>query len=267
MWTVLLMVALQAPVPTGAAPASSTTSSPPPASPSPTSKPVDADRIVVTPLAAQRQVDEGLVSVLGDVMLDELQKRGGQVVGYSDIQAMLDNEAAKSMLACDGTNCLAELGDAMGARHLVHSSLGRIGAQYVLNLKLIDVEKATVTSRVTRQVGVEDEAALLEVVRSAVRELMTGEVGVVATPSPGGLPWAPVLAIGGAVMGVGGAAVGVVFGSMAVEALAFAPVDPRYPAAVKTANDHALVSTTGWVAGGVGLAAAVVGGVLLMVEE
>ena len=56
-------------------------------------------------------------------------------------------------------------------------------------------------------------------------------------------------------------------GVMAVEALAFAPVDPRYPAAVKTANEHALVSTTGWVAGGVGLAAAVVGGVLLMVEE
>jgi hypothetical protein len=180
MWTVLLMVALQAPVPTEAAPASSSTSSTPPSPPSPpeTSKRVDADRIVVTPLAAQRHVDEGLVSVLGDVMLGELQKRGGQVVGYSDIQAMLDNEAARSLLACDGTTCLAELGDAMGARHLVHSSLGRIGAQYVLNLKLIDVEKATVTSRVTRQVGVEDEAALIEVVRSAVRELMTGEVAV-----------------------------------------------------------------------------------------
>jgi len=224
---------------------------------------------VVTPIAAQRNVDEGLVSVLGDIMLSELQKRGGQVVGYSDIQAMLDNEAAKNVLDCDGTNCLAELGDAMGARYLIHSSLGRIGAQYVLNLKLIDVEKATVKARVTRQVGSEDEAALIEVVRTAVVELMTGDAQAVSSAShASGGPWLGTAAtVGGAAVGVAGAAVGVAFGLLATEALKFAPVDARYAASVKTANDHALVSTLGWVAGGIGAATAVAGGVMMMVEE
>lgn len=256
MWTVLLMMALQTPVP----PAETST---------PVASPAASERIVVTPLAAQRNVDDGLVSVLGDVMLSELQKRGGQVVGYSDIQAMLDNEAAKNMLACDGTNCLAELGDAMGARYLIHSSLGRIGAQYVLNLKLIDVETATVKARVTRQVGSEDEAALIEVVRAAVVELMTGDTPASSSaPAAAPGPWLGVVTtVGGAAVGLAGAAVGVGFGLLATDALKFAPVDPRYAASVKTANEHALVSTLGWVVGGVGAATAVVGGVLIMVEE
>ena len=223
---------------------------------------------MVTPIAAQRNVDEGLVSVLGDIMLSELQKRGGQVVGYSDIQAMLDNEAAKNVLECDGTNCLAELGDAMGARYLIHSSLGRIGAQYVLNLKLIDVEQATVKARVTRQVGSEDEAALIEVVRAAVVELITGDASVASPPRGSSGPWlGAATTVGGVALGVAGAAVGVAFGVMATEALKFAPVDARYAASVKTANDHALVSTLGWVAGGIGAATAVAGGIMMMVEE
>jgi hypothetical protein len=264
MWSVLLMVALQTPAP----PAETSTSPSPAPAPAPAEPASASERIVVTPLAAQRNVDEALVSMLGDIMLSELQRRGGQVIGYSDIQAMLDNEAAKNVLDCDGTNCLAELGDAMGARYLIHSSLGRIGAQYVLNLKLIDVEKATVKARVTRQVGSEDEAALIEVVRAAVVELMTGDAQVSSPPRASGGPWLGTAAtVGGAVVGLAGAAVGVAFGLMATEALKFAPVDARYAASVKTANEHALVSTLGWVVGGVGVATAVGGGVMMMVEE
>ena len=224
--------------------------------------------MVVTPIAAQRNVDEGLVNVLGDVMLSELQERGLDVVGYSDIKAMLDNEAAKTALSCDAANCLAELGDAMGARFLIHSNLGRIGAQYVFNMKLIDVEQATVKKRVTRQVSSEDEAALIAVVKSAVSELIASEAPAPPpSSSSGGSSIGLWTLVGGGVVGVGGAAVAIACTALAAGALNVAPIDPKYPAAVQTARDFAWWGNVSWIASGVGAAGLVAGGVLMVLEE
>ncbi len=240
--------------------------------PAPATSPADDGRIVVTPLAAQRNVDEGLVNVLSDVMLSELSKRGYSVVGYSDIQAMLDNEASKSMLACDGTNCLAELGDAMGAKLLLHSSLGRVGSQYVLNFKLIDVEHSAVRNRVTRYVAGIDEGALIAEVTSAVVELMGEPTNTsIEPPAPlpdgdGGSIMPVVVGASGAVISAVGVGVGAFFGVAAQNAIKVSPLDPRYPASVAEANDNALYSNVGWVAAGAGVAVVAVGAALMMLE-
>jgi hypothetical protein len=227
--------------------------------------PADADRIVVTPLQAQRNVDEGLVTLLGEVMLTELSSHGHTVVGYSDIKAMLDNEAAKAIVDCEGTTCLAELGDAMGARYLLHSSLGRIGGQYVINLKLIDVEKSAVKNRITRQVGADDEAALIQAIREGVAELMQDQAPASA-PAFGG-PALPLgLGITGVVVGLAGAGAGAAFGALAATDLKYAPIDPRYEASIAQANQNAFISTVGWVVGGAGVAVAVAGFGLMMFE-
>jgi len=225
----------------------------------------DPDRIVVTPLQAQRNVDEGLVTLLGDVMLTELAAHGHAVVGYSDIKAMLDNEAAKALVDCEGTTCLAELGDAMGARYLLHSSLGRIGGQYVINLKLIDVEKSTVKSRITRQVGADDEAALIQAIREGVAELMQDQA-TAPPPAVGGSVLPLGLGITGVVVGLAGAGTGVAFGALAATDVKYAPIDPRYEASIAQANQNALISTVGWVVGGAGLVVAVAGFGLMMLE-
>lgn len=280
MWTVALWLTLLAPAPVAAtssaspsatapAPPAESTTPLPSAEPSPSSDATTkaSSRMVVTPIAAQRNVDEGLVNVLGDVMLSELQDRGLDVVGYSDIKAMLDNEAAKTALSCDAANCLAELGDAMGARFLIHSNLGRIGAQYVFNIKLIDVEQATVKKRVTRQVSSEDEAALIAVVKSAVSELIASEAPSSSSPSSGGSSIGLWTLVGGGVVGVGGAAVAIACTALAAGALNVAPIDPKYPAAVQTANDFAWWGNVSWIASAVGGAGVVVGGVLVVLEE
>lgn len=221
----------------------------------------NSDRIVVTPLQAQRNVDDGLVTLLGEVMLTELAAHGHAVVGYSDIKAMLDNEAAKAVVDCEGTTCLAELGDALGARRLLHSSLGRIGGQYVINLKLIDVETSSVTSRVTRQVGADDEAALIQAIREGVAELMQDQAP--ASPSAVGRLG---LGITGVVVGLAGAGTGAAFGALAATDLKYAPIDPRYEASIAQANQNAFFSTIGWVVGGAGVAVAVAGFGLMMLE-
>ena len=232
----------------------------------PTAAAADSGRIVVTPLQAQRNVDEGLVTLLGEVMLTELSSHGHTVVGYSDIKAMLDNEAAKAIVDCDGTTCLAELGDAMGARYLLHSSLGRIGGQYVINLKLIDVEKSTVKNRITRQVGADDEAALIQAIREGVAELMQDRVSAAPPVASGGNALPLGLGIAGAVLGLAGAGTGAAFGAVTVTNVKFAPTDPRYPASVAQARQNALISTVGWVVGGVGVVVAAAGFGLMIME-
>jgi hypothetical protein len=269
MWTAALWMTMAMQAPSGPASATTTptTLTPPTTTEVAPATPVSS-RMVVTPIAAQRNVDEGLVNVLGDVMLSELQDRGLDVVGYSDIKAMLDNEAAKTALSCDAANCLAELGDAMGARFLIHSNLGRIGAQYVFNMKLIDVEQATVKKRVTRQVSSEDEAALIAVVKSAVSELIESEAPAPpSSSSSGGSSIGLWTLVGGGVVGVGGAAVGIACGVLVPGALDVAPIDPKYPAALERASQLALCSNIGWIASAVGGAGVVTGGVLMVLEE
>ena len=112
--------------------------------------------------------------LLGDLMLTELEQTKYKVLGYSDIEAMLDNEAQKSLAQCEFTSCLAELGDAMGAGLLLHSNLSKIGGMYLLNLKLIDVQKAAVRKRVTRKVS-GDEELLVAALSAAVAELIGSE--------------------------------------------------------------------------------------------
>jgi hypothetical protein len=225
----------------------------------------EPERIVVTPLQAQRLVDEGLVVLLGDLMLTELDKTDYKVLGYSDMEAMLDNEAQKSLADCEFTSCLAELGDAMGANLLLHSNLGKIGEMYLINLKLIDVEKAAVRKRVTRRVT-GDEGTLVNELAAAVAELMEREPPPpIVRESGGGLmPWA----IGGTgvVLGLAGVAAGVSFGVLAVNELKFSPADPRYEEARQSAQGFATASTVSWIAAGAVTAAGVVAGGLMMME-
>lgn len=227
--------------------------------------------MVVPLIDAQRNVDKGLASLLSEVMLTELSSSKFIVIGYSEIAAMVDNETGRESLGCDGTRCLAELGSALGARYLLHSSLGRIGTQYVLNLKLIDVDAATVKLRVTRQVDSSDETVLLQTVRAAVAELMQDSTAapapvVAVAESPDGNPLFLATGVGGFVLVAVGGFIGVTFGLLAQAEVKYAPIDQRYGASIVKANESATWSTVGWVAAGVGGLVGVSGFTFMMVE-
>ena len=224
--------------------------------------------IVVTPIAAQRNVDEGLVNLLGELMLTELDKQDEyEIIGYSDIQAMMDNESNKQMLGCDGTSCLAELGEAMGAGLLIHANLGKIGASYLLNVKLIDVTKASVRKRLTRQVSGEEQE-LIEEMRVAVAELMSvpPPEPLPPPPSEGGPVLPTMMLISGGSIAVIAAGAGTLFGVLSLNEIKFSPVDARYAASVEAAEGWALWSTTSWIVAGAATAVAA-GGIGLSLLE
>jgi hypothetical protein len=122
------------------------------------------------------------VATLGAIVAEELVAiRGARVVGRDDIRAMLALEANKQLAGCDDVSCLAEIGGALGVDYLVAGSVGMIGEVYVVGLRLIEPQRASVASRVSESFTGRPEQ-LVGAVRHAARRLtgIDGGAGALA---------------------------------------------------------------------------------------
>ncbi len=130
-----------------------------------------AAQMVALDMRATGGVAAGLAETLTPVLITELSRRPGMsIVSQADVQALLENEARKQNLGCEDDSCMTEIAGSLGAELLVSSSLGKVGRKWVVQLTLIEVEKAQVFRRVTgEQMGGEEAAA--EAVIAAVHNL------------------------------------------------------------------------------------------------
>ncbi|MBI5068649.1 MAG: hypothetical protein HZB56_10450 [Deltaproteobacteria bacterium] len=211
-----------------------------------------------------------------------------EIIGRSDIASMIGFEQQKKVLGCaDDSSCLAEIGGALGVDQVLVGSLGRLGALYRVDLKLVDAKKARVLARFGESVEGNEEK-LVATVQRGVRALLAPLLGgdppppVAARPRPGAVPLppppagaapapaagttAPAAAGGGWTRrtwgwtllgtGVGLAAVGAVFGIQAqsaydAEKKASAAGDlDTYRQKRDAAKSNALMADVGFAAGG-----------------
>ncbi|MEE8410826.1 MAG: PEGA domain-containing protein [Myxococcota bacterium] len=86
----------------------------------------------------------------------------------------------KQVLGCESdTNCLAEIGGALGVALLVSGSVGKVGSRYIISLSLTDTATVKVLAREQRQV-LSADALTSEMERAArylVRDLLAGHQG------------------------------------------------------------------------------------------
>ena len=84
-------------------------------------------------------VEAGKVGVLTQILSLELRRAGMTVTSKDDIEKILALRGMQDALNCnDDTQCLVEIGGALGVDYLVTGDVGRLGKQYVINLSLID---------------------------------------------------------------------------------------------------------------------------------
>ena len=97
---------------------------------------------------------------------------GTSVISTDDIASMLKLQEKKMLLGClDDSACMAEIGGALGVDMLLVGQAGKLGASYVVSLRLVGVREVVVASRVTETFkGIEDQ--LLPAVRLAGRRLL-----------------------------------------------------------------------------------------------
>ncbi len=107
-------------------------------------------KVAVLDLGAY-DVSEGLGKNLTQLLSLELKKfEGLGVISRDEIRTLLRFESEKQILQCtNDTSCLLEIGGALGVDYLVSGSVGRLGDAFVIALKLMDIGKAAVVSRVS----------------------------------------------------------------------------------------------------------------------
>ena len=136
--------------------------------------PGDAPDLAMMDMKAVHGVEDSLAAVLNESFLVALKNSGklGNVVGGSDLRAMLDLEQQKQALGCGDDGCLAELGGALGVPYLFYTSLAKVGSKYVMHYKVMAVEEAKVVVRGMKTAASDD--ALLEMPQILVTEAMAG---------------------------------------------------------------------------------------------
>jgi TolB-like protein len=139
-------------------------------------------RLVLVPFRAL-EVAQGQADLLSEVALTEAARfKAVEVLGESDLAAMLGHEKQKVLLGCQEDSCMAEIGGAMGASWLLVGSVGRIGQATRVDLKLIDVKKAKVLARVGETAEGPPDRAIAAVQRGLVA-LLTPVAGPPAPPA------------------------------------------------------------------------------------
>jgi hypothetical protein len=129
-------------------------------------------RLLVMTLTVEEGVSESAVRLLDDLLMAELQKSGlYHVFGEEDLRDLFGLEAQRQK-ACDDVSCVTEAGGALGAERAVFGSVGALGGLYVVNLKLVAIQRAVVEARFSGTAEGE-ESALVELTRRAVAELLT----------------------------------------------------------------------------------------------
>lgn len=118
-------------------------------------------------------VSDDVATNLTQVLSAEIKRvEGASVIGKDDIAAMLELEADKAALGCsDSTECLAEIGGALGVERIIVGHVGKIAESYVVSLRLIATKEVRVENRVSVTFrGLEDQT--LNAVRFAGRQLL-----------------------------------------------------------------------------------------------
>jgi len=128
-------------------------------------------RIMVWRLEAKSGVEVTDVDSLSGYITAEVERCSGQqVISEADISTILKGEEARQQCGGEDSACIAEIGNALGVPEAISGDVGRVGDFWFLNLRRLNVRRATVISRSSRKVR-GDINALIETLSGAVEEL------------------------------------------------------------------------------------------------
>lgn len=204
--------------------------------------------------------DEIAVDMGRDARLD--------VLSTEDLRSAVSVEAEKKALGCDESSCLTEMGQALGARYIVHGSVAQLGKTTIIHLNLFDTEANRSVARETAEAKSPDD--LLPELRAALARIRARMLGAPAAPamavtSEGG--WSALGMVGAAVAGGGLLVLGVGGVMMGLAAPAFYDVTP--PPEGPTPEERVGAQGQGQIGTGLllgGLLVGAVGGTLVALE-
>jgi len=120
----------------------------------------------VMDLEAKEGISAGLVSTLSDYFRTQLVNTNEfTMVTRENMQEIL-KEQKFQLSGCTSKECIVEVGQLLGVRKIFAGSIGKAGATYVLNIKLIDVQSGKIEKATTEECAKCEEDTLLVSVKN-----------------------------------------------------------------------------------------------------
>ena len=105
-------------------------------------------KVAVMDVKNVQGVPDGTAAILTDIVVSEVARYGLEVVSKADIAAIVGFEKEKTLLGCsDDSNCLAEIGGALGVDYMLTGQVGQIGSRYRISLLVVATKRARVLAR------------------------------------------------------------------------------------------------------------------------
>jgi TolB-like protein len=168
-------------------------------------KPAQLPTLIVFDIAPEKGVERNESNLLTELVIDRVTRlKRHNVMGQKDLDKMFNWEQNKQLKGCSDTSCLVQIAGAMGAAYYIEGSVGIMGAQYIITLKLMDANNVKIVERATEQVKKDEDVVVAEIKRM-VDAIMGIKGAPVETPGSVYEPWGMAGTFGGAaILLVGG---------------------------------------------------------------
>ena len=110
-------------------------------------------KVAVMSVEPGEGVPDKTASAITEAVIAEVRRQPNlQVVTPQEISTLLGFERQKQLLGCkEDTSCMAEIGSALGVDRLVMGSLAKLGASWLVHLKLIDATRGSAVGQSDRR--------------------------------------------------------------------------------------------------------------------
>ncbi|MBI1947334.1 MAG: hypothetical protein HYS27_16690 [Deltaproteobacteria bacterium] len=225
-------------------------------------------KVLVLDLQAENVPESTARIVRDEIAVDMSRDDRLDVLSTEDLRRVVSVEAERKALGCDEQTCLAEMGQALGARYIVHGSVALLGTTTIIHLNLFDTEASRSVARETAEAKSADN--LLPELRSALARVRSRMLGAPAAPAmtvQDDAGFSGLAVVGGVAGGVGLLTLGAGVVLMGLAAPTFYDVTP--PPEGPSPNDRVAAQGQGQLGTGLllgGAVVGVVGGALLALE-
>lgn len=130
-------------------------------------------------------VEQKVSTFVSDSILIEMTKLPDTtVIGSKEIDAMLGFEQKKQMTGCIDTSCIVAIGGALGVDKILMGNVGKLGASYMLNIKLLDIKKGTIEAMYNKRLKGGSEEDFLDLVPEALAAIFPASAAIWAKAAP-----------------------------------------------------------------------------------
>jgi len=164
----------------------------------------EKEKLALLPVQSDQSLKEQ-ARIMEDLIAADVAKMGRfEVLSSNDVATMISTERQAELAGCDEhTECIKEVAAALGAGRLLAATLGRLGDDQLISMRLIDFASGKVVAREVEQVRPNES------VTAACHRLVALVLGGPPPAAPSRVPRAGWFVLGGAgVLAIGGLSVG-----------------------------------------------------------